>query len=289
MKKFNVQPTLEAYLELRDKMKKYNLPSFRAHEDLLTGVHLSKHGNYYRKMLGDLESRSPEVLYSTFVGKVAERFPNTLANGRWVETNDGLVWQSAKWDDFQKEEIKKIGAALLVNILIDSGEYEMESRVEKAPKGSKKAFIRRMYLKFNGVEPTRELTYGLETKPGVFYQKMVGDQSLTTQFKHVLSELGSMAFKASDVMSFEFLVDGYRLSKDWKVKNPKGVGEPRSSKKERYKDYARFIMSNIATMDKFYLPMKYDSRSRMYYLFQLIGMRPQGHLWETQFIDAAEP
>ncbi len=272
MKKFNVKPTHAAFLVVREQMQ--DLLTLRVHESLLEGSYLKQNNNYIRKQLAHLEEMSTVVLLATFIGKLSLRMPNGITEG--------------KWDDFQLEEMKKIGAALLINILVDSGEYEMISKTKQvgSPDGGR-SFKTELFLVFNGVLPTKELTYGLELEPGVVYQDRVGDMRLDAKFRWYLNKLSSMAFKVSDVATEELILHGYKLSKDYNS-NPKW-GERRPMKKERYRGYAKFIMDEIATLDKFYLPMKYDSRSRMYYLFQLVGLRPQGHLWETLLIDAAEP
>jgi hypothetical protein len=279
MKKFNVQPTLEAFIKVRPQMtgKSGDLLTLRVHESMLEGKFLQKNANYLRKTLKHLEETSAEVLYSTFIGKLSLRMPAGITKG--------------KWDDFQKEEMKKIGAALLINVLVDSGEYEMVSRSKRVDpvNNNGRSFVTHLFLVFQGVSPTKELMRGLETEPGIYYQKRVGDVSLTGEFKYMLSQVSSMAFKTSDVISRELIMHGYKLSDDYNSTNPGGFGEPRALKKDRYGKYADLIMDQITRIPKFYLPMKYDGVGRMYYLFQLVGLRPQGHLWETLFIDAFEP
>jgi hypothetical protein len=99
-----------------------------------------------------------------------------------------------------------------------------------------------------------------------------------------------MAFKLSDVASAPLIKHGNSLSKDYNSHvSVGGVGESGVAKRRRIKADADFIMTHVAPLDKFYLPMKFDSRSRMYYYFQLLGMRPQGKLWETLMIDAHTP
>jgi hypothetical protein len=229
-----------------------------------------------RKQLEYLESTNKKVLLSDFIGKLAIRMPDSIING--------------KWDDFQIEEIKRITAALLVNILIDSEEYELVTEVIKlSPEhNSDKPFSTALYLVFSGDIRVKELLKGLEVTPGVCNQTRIGNIKLANKFKELLAKVSSMPFKLSDVATKELLIKGYSLSKDYNSTGKNG-GEVRAAKKVRYRGYADIIVDNIGHKDKFYLPMKYDSRGRMYYEFQLNGMRPQGQLWETLMIDAAEP
>jgi len=273
MKKFNVQPTLEAFEVVRPKMK--DLLTLRVHEALLLGHFLNKYNNYLRKTLGKLEVTSNDVLLASFIGKLAVRMPLVV---------------EGKWDDFQKQQQKFLAASLLINILVDSGEYVLEERIKEVDPSSNygKPYRKDLFLIFDGVEPKKELLRGLETRSGVYYQDKVGSIKLSAEFKGVLHDVGSMAFKLSDVASEELILHGYKLSKNY-VSSGDGRGEDPTLKRERYKSYAALIMNDVAALDKFYLPMKYDSRSRMYYEFQLEGMRPQGHLWETLMIDAYEP
>jgi hypothetical protein len=80
----------------------------------------------------------------------------------------------------------------------------------------------------------------------------------------------------------------YTLKDDWNKrvdKDGRKLKEDHNTKVARYKEYSKLIAA--LEDNTFYLEMKYSGSGRMFYLFQLEGMRPQGKLWETLMIDSA--
>lgn len=275
MKYFNVLPTLEVFTQ--DKEKKLPLSRY-AHHLLLETDYLVTYLKPLRKMFNKSKLTMQEVTLSELIGHYAKQMPA-------VKNIKG------DWFAHQLYELPMHMASLFINVLQDSGELEVVTVVEQVnpvTHGGKSA-KRKLVITFNGLKPTKDLSKGLESVPGKFHNSEVDGLSLPAKFKDYAKRSASMAFKRSDVATIELLTHGYTLSKDYNSSNPDGMGEARAAKKERIKGYATKLIDMTDELGTFYLSMKYDTRGRMYTLFNLIGMRPQGKLWETLMIDAATP
>ena len=273
MKKYNATVTTAAYESRNFKMD--TIVKF-VHEELLVGTFLYKHCKLLRKIQASIASKHGDVTYSSAIGMFSKQMPPLDAG--------------VNWSELQKEQMKVIAAQLFINILEDSGEVVIRQEITPIDpeKNRGKSFRKLLIVSFNGSKPERCLSAGLESEPGVFTQRFTGNIKLPNSFVQLGKQIASMKFKLSCVASLELIIHGLKLSKDYHSSNKDNRGEARADKKKRLVANAEHIMNEIGSMDCFYLPIKYDTRARMYYLFQLIGLRPQGKLWETLLIDAAE-
>lgn len=268
MKKFNCEATKAVFL--RDKAKKEPLSRY-AHEIVLESDYLVKYAKPLRKMVNKAKATLGETGMGMLTGIFAKQMPVPVIVGDWFHK--------------QRAELPLIMSQLFINILQDSGEIEvvtLTEHLDPATNDGKSAKIK-LVVMFCGNKKVNDVTRGLEFTPGVFKHPEVMGLSIKAKFKDFARNMASMGFTASDVMSIELLVHGHKLSEDYNSHT-----DDRAAKKARIRGYAK-VLQDLVEGKTFYFPLKYDNRGRMYTLFNLIGMRPQGKLWETLMIDAAEP
>ena len=263
--KLNTMATVVAFECCKEEFQPLNR---EVHEAVLYGEYLSKYSDTIKEAVEQLASRHPELLMQDFIGKLRFKLP----------TIDLAISQ-----EFYKEEAKWIVSALVTSILIDSEEVTCRKDINRMDTGK---FRTEYWLQLHGELDPKYLLDGLYEDAGVVDQRVVDGTKLSGKDMAFLADMSSMAFKLSDVASSELILKGYSLMQDY---NSSSYSEHRLTKEERYKSYIPVIIDTIGSLGKFYLSMKYDSRGRMYYIFQLAGLRPQGKLWETLLIDAAEP
>lgn len=280
MKKFNVKPTADAYAINRHKFDKL---SQDVNDAILYGDYPTVYNNLLWDCIEHVSRVDGEILKLTFEGMLEDMIPNPLKQN-----------PEARYTDAELRKAISIGAQVLVNVLVDSGEFQQN--VQRLPlevkPGQKPEFITKTTLVFSNVPKDKSKLYGIETKSGVCYQKRIGTTKLKSKHKGFLKTASSFAYKLSDVATYELLTKCLSFSKDYNAKPKKGDVKRRESgtkKRERKcKDIAIGI-EKLTELGKFFLPMQYDTRGRMYYLFQLEGFRPQGKAWEVSMIDAAVP
>ena len=138
-------------------------------------------------------------------------------------------------------------------------------------------------------DTTKSLFKGLHFKSGQAYQKKCGGFSLNSKNKKRLQKLSSIPFTLCDLVTKELVTKGYTSKPSWNDRVDqygKPLKEHHNTKVERFSGYSDAIMTLKGK--KFYLELKYSDSGRMFYKFQLEGLRPQGKLWETLLIDSAE-
>ena len=271
--------TLQAFEILADKMgAKMDYLTKQVHEYVLLSGFIDTHEKGIMKAVNHIAERSDEMLKQTFIGKLAKQLPS--------------MHMGINLHIFDKDHVRLIAAGVITEVLVDNGTYVIDKRVESTTVDYVKKFHTRFYLQLGG-ESTKNLMKGIESKPGVVYQKEVNGWKLNADEKKFLRRIATVPFCVSDVCTTELLLKGYSLKTDWdnKVdKNGRPLQEDPINRKNRFRAYAKVIIEQVKEMEAFYLPMKYCGRDRAYYeAARLDGIRPHGKFWETLMIDSAVP
>jgi hypothetical protein len=187
--------------------------------------------------------------------------------------------------DYNVEKARLTISGIIWHVLIDTSVVNYKTEVRRD--GAHWHTITTVFLPGNTV---KDLMKGMHFKPGQSYQKECEGFKLKREHKQLLKRLASIPFQTSDMATHEVIMKGYTLKEDWdKRVDSKGkrLKEHHASKVERFTSYADIIESLAGQV--FYLELKYSSSGRMFYKYQLEGMRSQGKLWETQMVDSAIP
>ena len=229
-----------------------------------------EHKDRLNYILSRVSERLDEVLLSTLAGKLRRKLPPVR-----VPRHPG--------DEREAQARQKI-AMIICHCLMDANTFphKIQHKVNAEGKWETLTYL---YL---GGEPVRDLMAGLHFKPGVATQTRVEGWQLPSKFKKKLKRLSSMPFVLSDIYSYELCMFLYSLKDDWNKrvdKEGRKLREDHNTKVARYSEYATLI--EALEDNVFYLEPKYSGSGRMFYRFQLEGLRPQGKLHETLFIDSA--
>lgn len=222
------------------------------------------------KSISRIMECTDEVLITAAINKLAIKLPKPSVAG----------FDS----DYYSELAKLTIAGIIWHSLIDTKAIEYKRETKRVD--GKWQTLTHLFL---GGSVIKDVMKGLHFKPGVTFQKKCEGFTLMSEHKKRLKRLSSIPFELSDIASHELIMKGYELKEDWfkRVdKNGKRLHEHHTSKVDRYTGYADLIMGLEGT--QFYLELKYSGSGRMFYKFQLEGVRPQGKLWETLMIDSAK-
>lgn len=210
-----------------------------------------------------------EVLLPTLSGKLRNKLPPTQVPGFS--------------GDYYEAKSREIIATIICHCLMDANTFP--SKIQHKRAEGRWETLTYLYL---GGEHKKYLLNGLHFTPGVATQTRTDAGKLSSKHKQLLKALSSMPFKMSDIVTEELVYFMYTLKDDWN-KRVDAMGnklkEDHNTKIARYKEYASLIAA--LEQETFYLEMKYSGSGRMFYKLQLEGMRPQGKLYETLFIDSA--
>ena len=272
----SIAQTASAFLDCRDKMEYL---THQVHEHILTSGFMKTKRNALVKAIAKIADSNDRLLVTSFIGKLRHKLPEVKLPNTPLHA-------------FDKERAQIIAAAVITQILIDGGTYEVTTETEVFEVHGDKKFRRLLYLELGG-KPENDYYRGIELEPGVVNQKTLAGWKLSADEKSFLAMTASVPFKIADICTEELLWKGYTLKEDWLLtrdKNGKKLPEDPICKRNRYRTYADKIVNHVKKFPKFYLTMKYCTRGRVYYENgKLEGMRPHGKLWETLMIDAAEP
>lgn len=277
MKNIDYSKTLSAFNECGENMEHLTRT---VHEYVLSDEYLGRPSKAKQlwKGIGKIADVNKELLLSSFIGKLRYKIPALHLNTRLTP--------------FETERSRIIGACIVTNVLIDSGEFGLREDVQSIMVNGNKKFKKFLYIQLGG-EPMKDLYKGIHLEPGVVNQTSVGPWKLTKDQRLHLAEVASVPYKIWDGCNEELLMHGYSLKTDWgrrKDKFDKRLSEDPILKRNRYKIYADKIVNHVKRFPAFYLSAKYDDRLREYYDAAVLeGIRPHGKLWETLMIDAAEP
>jgi len=184
--------------------------------------------------------------------------------------------------DYHLELAKLTIAGIIWHVLMDTKQIQFKRETKKVD--GKWSTLTKLSL---GGDETKDIMKGLHFKPGQAYQKKCEGFTLKSEHKKRLKRLASIPFKLSDIATPELIMKGYQLKDDWDKrtdKNGRRLPEHHLTKVERYEGYRDAIMGLQGK--RFYLELKYSGSGRMFYKYQLEGMRPQGKLWETLIVDS---
>lgn len=240
-----------------------------AHEQVLETTWLEDNSKKLARIYLKFMHKYDKLAIESFEGKLelklpAVKYPEGMSNG-------------------DKAMVRHTVAALFIELLIDNGMLVTETKLTGKGKFTK---VRTNVL-FNGVGEEHDLLEGICVEPGEMIQTHVGHQRLSSDFKWMLSRIGSMAFKISDDFTVDMLQHGFKLSAEY---NSESRHEKRVRRKFRHDTANVAAFNRLKHMSRFYMPMFFDDRGRLYYYFsRLFGVRPQGKLWETTAIDRYEP
>ena len=264
--KFRVGNTLEAYLATK---KKYPQSARNVFEAVLTTDYLELHSNKLTDAINHAIMGRPEVTRSELINKLSFSLPNLKIE----KCSDKL---------FDIEERKKLAAACILNVLIDSKELTMCTKVTSFENAKGRRITIPQYVIQTGQNnPEKNMLYGLEREPNIVYQSRIGHIKVSRKAKEVLAVLAGIPYQLSDIATPGLIQKGYELTHDYWSKSR----EAGASKRIRYRKQAE-LLGNIEGI--FYLPCRYDSSYRVYYEFQTAGLRPQGKDWECNLIDLGE-
>lgn len=263
----NCEPAAKRFFEFAQE---FNTFDRLVYEHAFTW-YLHRHNEAICKAIASIAEKNDELLIQAFVGKLANKLPKIYIPG--FE------------DDYHTRKALMTVAGTIGHILMDTEEFP-SSIVKKKVDGKWETLTT---IKFGG-NPAKDLLKGLHFEPGMAYQKGCEGFRLKKEHKNRLKQLSSVPFKLSYMATKELILKGYTLKPDWNARvdsNGNRLQEHPNTKKERYQGYADTIMA--LEDETFYLELEYSGSGRMFYKFQLEGMRPQGKLWETLMIDSAEP
>ncbi len=240
-----------------------------AHEAVLETDYLQVNSRKLARIEQAFKLKYPKLPIESLQGKLELKMPQ-------IKYPDGLT-------NFEKEEIRHTIAAIYIELLIDNERVDVEVKTT----GAGKLTRHRTEVILGGTADEKDLLEGLCMEPGQMIQTHVGHQRLNAEFKWTLSRLGSMPFKLSDWYSPDLLRRFYHLSAEY---NSESNSEKRVKRHFRHDNDYMQAVDKLADLERFYLPMFFDDRGRMYYYFsKLFGVRPGGKLFETLMIDRAEP
>jgi hypothetical protein len=268
--KFDASKTLNAFVSVKGELNYLNR---LAHSYVLEGEFFSKHSNALTKSILDCVKGHDVIEKNTLAGKLAVRL--------------SYVPVKEEWSLNKREEYRTYVAGVVCSVLVDGGDYPLDVSYARSKSKNGKAYSIPVYQIRIGDTPTpKDLINGYSLLPQQLYTTRYGRKKLNGTMKNFLKEVSSIPFRVSSSASKELFLKGYSLMTDYHSESSSEAG---ASKRERIRGYADVIMDELATLEEFYLPVWLDSRGRMYYEAQLLGIRPQGKLWETLMIDSAEP
>ena len=239
------------------------------HEYFFNDYH-KRFGEKIFRIVFEIAERTGEVLLPSLAGKLFYKLPTTRL--------DGFP------GDYYEAKARYAIAVIICHVLMDSGAVPF--RIQHKKVGDRWETLTLLDM---GGDPVKDVMKGLHFTPGIASQTHCEGWKLKAMDKARLKRLSSIPFEISDVATKELIWKGYTLKEDWDKRiDKKGnrVQEDPNTKRDRYDSYADLIMDLKGK--QFYLELKYSGSGRMFYLYQLEGMRPQGKLWETLMIDSAE-
>lgn len=255
------------FVEVSDDMNTFT----RAVHTYFFAEYMTKYEVQIGKALARLFDINDEVLLTSVINKLALKLPMpNLSEYGYIS-------------DYDNDAARCNIASIIWHVLLDTKQVNFKRETKRV--GSGWQTITTIFL---GGNATKDLLRGLHFKPGRFYQKKVEDFVLPSAHKKRGKALASIPFTVSDVATAELIQKGYELNKDWDRRtdsNGNKLPEHHTNKKERYAMYRDLIVGLKGEV--FYLELKYAASGRMFYKFQLEGMRPQGKHWETLMIDSA--
>jgi hypothetical protein len=224
-----------------------------------------------QKALGRVMECNGETIITSLINKLALKLPTPDLREFGYES------------DYHVEKARLTISSIIWHVLIDTSVVNYKTEVKRD--GNHWRTITTVFLSGSTV---KDLMKGMHFKPGQSYQKEVEGFKLKREHKQLLKRLSSIPFQTSDIATHEVIMKGYTLKDDWNKRvdsKGKRLKEHHASKVERFTSYADLIESLEGQV--FYLELKYAASGRMFYKYQLEGMRSQGKLWETQMVDSA--
>jgi len=270
--------TLEAYCLVEDKVE---FLTKHVHDLVLRQGYFEDHKKSIKKAINHIAEKHEDMLISTFIGKLRFKLPKLRL---------GLPLS-----EFECERAQLICSGVITQVVIDSGVFPVREDVDKfEDKNGFIKFRKQLFLVLGGSYET-DLYRGIHLEPGVCLQTEINEngrkRKLTGEERAYLKDVASVPFQIWEGCSEELLMKGYSLAKDWgktKDKNGNHLPEDPIVKRKRFEMYADKIVNHVAKWT-FYLSAKYDGRGRTYYdAARLDGIRPQGKLWETLMLSAAQ-
>jgi len=269
--KLSTSALKELLVKFTPVMTKNNPLGLAVHNIVLNSPYLIDNRDFIIKSIESIKSSDHEMLYQTFVGKLACKLRLPL---------------KGEWHVFQQEEAKVIAAALITEVLINNGEIPCTAKSNRWVEDGVPQFTTELMLSLGGVKSTKDMLKGLHTLPGSLMSKQYGNSKLPSGLKKLFSEVSSIPFKLSDMFNKEEMNHFFSLANDW---GKSTRSEDVVVKQYRILKNSSIIEDNLTNIPRYYLSINGDSRLRLYYDFQLYGVRPQGKLFETLMHDAATP
>jgi hypothetical protein len=233
-----------------------------------------------RKILNSVDA--DRTHYGIVVGKIMERLN--------IEGENTM-------EEFYKYEIKAYTAYQLVSTLVElniihlRSEFKFEVNEHTGIPEAKQI----QYISFGKPKETNEMyVKGISLEPGIVnqkrYQVKSGGKSrkLGKAEKEILSLASSFPLRFVDIELEE--LELYMKSSPWYMKVLKG--EIENFDKLIADDLVENALrkySRLKTLDKFFLQMWLDYRTRLYYDLVQMGFSPHGKSFETYLFEAAEP
>ncbi len=225
-----------------------------------------------------LNSLKGEMLEQTAVSKLSYKIPTY----RCV---------LGKYSTFYQVESNLVVAKTLLDNLVNLGYLHSTSEVIKeVSEEGKVTWVTKTVLFFEEATP-KDLSEGVHTVPGVVMQKTVHVKTggkeikLNAEQKGLAGDISSMPFRLAKT-SAEWFMEYFKQS-SWYVKALALGSEDRIKLDLRAKSYVAVIME-LQDKPELFLSIWYDSRYRMYYDFNLMGVNPHGKLGETAQWERAE-
>lgn len=231
-----------------------------------------KHRGKINRIVAKVADRNDEVLLTTLAGKLHNKLPPVL-----LRDHPG---------DYNEVKARREIATIICHCLMDANTFPSKIAHKRNMETGKWETLTTLFL---GGDTRKELLAGLHLTPGVTSQTRCGGFGLSADHKKRLKRLSSIPFELSDIASADLIYHLYTLKDDWNKrvdKEGRKLKEDYNTKVARYHEYAELI--DALQDETFYLELKYSDSGRMFYRFQLEGMRPQGKLWETLMIDSAK-
>lgn len=269
--KLNTSAFKELLAKFTPVMEKGNPLGLAVHNLVINSSYLIDNREHIIKCVESIKGSDKDMLYQTFSGKLACKLRLPL---------------KGEWHIFQQEEAMVIASSLITEILISNGEIPCTAKGKRWVENSVPHFSTELILTLGGVKTSKDMLKGLHVLPGVLMAKQYGNIKLPSGLKKLFSEVSSIPFVLSDAFNKKEMDHFFSLADDW-MKSTRS--EDVVVKQARILKNSGLIEDNLFKLPRYFLSVNGDSRLRLYYDFQLYGVRPQGKLYETLMHDSATP
>jgi len=202
---------------------------------------------------------------------------------------------NVKFNQFHNAMIAPIVAFNVLNSLSEIGVIQSQTKViaEVCEETGKKTWRNQTFLSFGHRQAVNDMYVpGIHTEPTLVQKKTKvrpGGKSLklNSAEKQFLLSAGSTAMRMIDIDPKQLTV--YMKQSPWYAKVLSGeVNMDKIIANELIrKQVAKFTA--VQALDKFYLSMWMDYRTRLYYDLKELGFNPHGKTFETSLFELAEP